>query len=541
MNCRRRSSGRPAAMNQPWIDFPPEWTASTRGADFARWMRTAACSSAVPSSCSTTRNRRGPVFASVLRLLPVLRLTEAGHHRRRHDQGPLREPAAPCFTGAGRGVVARAANAQQRVAGEQGINDVLGGRVSAAELHRRDSPQVHKPEPRAGHGFTLLAVEPRPFRTTRTRLAPVTNDRFGARDGALDLTVLDGLASDRGVQQFDDVALSTIWVKSARCAETSQRFSPSPRRGGHESRSRTGCGRSEAAFILPRRARVAVVHQRSRGTTRLPPSPNRRNGRRGSDRLLACRTQGSVASADSSSPGLLDRKPFERAITGNRIEPHAAFSDANERNPPRGHPLLDATDAEWLYRRAISGLVTRRTCAPSVEFSFVFGNVLTSIAGISHRMHKSLKTYASVLNCSPGQIRRYIRKGEVPSAELVRGLTGRPYWVIRDTSKDAIELLRATRRGQNVRQSSFHEPVGLPHLWQSSNGRRLVAEPLVWQPITHLQEQRDPQVQILDRIHRFALWRHGLSAENLRHPPTVMDNGLRRIAPPHGANSSGLW
>ena len=59
------SSVCPWQKNQPCRLLLPEWTAIANGANSAKCQRSAAWSSVVPLSNSTTRNRRGPVFSSV--------------------------------------------------------------------------------------------------------------------------------------------------------------------------------------------------------------------------------------------------------------------------------------------------------------------------------------------------------------------------------------------------------------------------------------------------------------------------------------------
>jgi hypothetical protein len=148
-------------------------------------------------------------------------------------------------------------------------------------------------------------------------------------------------------------------------------------------------------------------------------------------------------------------------------------------------------------------------------------------------MHKSLTTYANALNCTPGQVRRYIREGHIPSAVLEPAPIGRPFWVIRDESEKAIEELRRNLRFIRRRTPVFHEPVRQTCIWQVENAPPSARETVFWQPV-FLHESRDFEADIFDRIYRFSLLRHRLTTENLRHPPTYVEMGLRRLVPQHG-------
>jgi hypothetical protein len=153
-------------------------------------------------------------------------------------------------------------------------------------------------------------------------------------------------------------------------------------------------------------------------------------------------------------------------------------------------------------------------------------------------MHKSLTPYASALNCTAGQIRRYIQAGLIPSARLVQGGKGRPQWTIRDTSAEAISALRERLKGVRPTRRArwrlpvFQEPVKHRQIEVKQGRAYAVSEILLWNP-TFRERDRDWISVAYDVVYRFALLRHGLTVHELRCPPTHSDFGMNRMNPNH--------
>ncbi len=155
-------------------------------------------------------------------------------------------------------------------------------------------------------------------------------------------------------------------------------------------------------------------------------------------------------------------------------------------------------------------------------------------------MHKSLETYSAALKCTAGQVRRYITAGHVPSAVLVKGAKGRPYWMIRDTSAETIDGLRRKIRWSGCELPIFHEPVRHRQIGVMPGRGPFVSDLLLWQPMFRRRE-RNPTSVGYDIIYRFALLRHGLTVNELRNPPTFRDpDYMNRMLPEHERKVKGF-
>jgi hypothetical protein len=145
-------------------------------------------------------------------------------------------------------------------------------------------------------------------------------------------------------------------------------------------------------------------------------------------------------------------------------------------------------------------------------------------------MHKSLALYASALKCTAGQIRRHIRAGLLPSAKLVKGRTGRPGWVIEDTSPAAIKMLRI--RLENVRPV-FCEPAEITRIEDRGNGEITVSHEICWRE-SYTPPLNDNISALFDLADRAALYMHGLTPQDLINPPVYYPDKWHCVVwPPH--------
>lgn len=141
-------------------------------------------------------------------------------------------------------------------------------------------------------------------------------------------------------------------------------------------------------------------------------------------------------------------------------------------------------------------------------------------------MHKSLALYCEALDCSASQVRRYIRAGLLPSAQLQKGPTGRPAWVIKDTTPKAIQQLNRLLQLRGVKRPVFMEPVkpteagGVEVYWRAPFD-------------SHLRAECNDLSLVHETIDRLALLKHGLRPSDLLSAatPTYEDRGGMKIAP----------
>jgi len=143
----------------------------------------------------------------------------------------------------------------------------------------------------------------------------------------------------------------------------------------------------------------------------------------------------------------------------------------------------------------------------------------------------SVSVYAAALKVSERQVRRYCRGGVIPSAERITGRTGRPKWVIKDTSPEAIDAVRETLKYQGFEPPTFHEPV---QVRQGPDARRVSTRATVpWRPL-NTAPIRDRYSLVTTLAHRAALRLHGLVERDITHPPVLRDErDLYITYPPH--------
>ena len=150
-------------------------------------------------------------------------------------------------------------------------------------------------------------------------------------------------------------------------------------------------------------------------------------------------------------------------------------------------------------------------------------------------MHKSISIYAQALDCTEGQIRRYIRQNRIPSARLIRSRVGRPAWSISDCSPEAIADLKARIKGERrlLPPVIFYEPIQERTIWKAPNGKVASVVEITWRPAWVPLRANSTVAAGHDVITRLALLSEGLSWDDLRSPPTVLNAGLRRVQPLH--------
>jgi hypothetical protein len=150
-------------------------------------------------------------------------------------------------------------------------------------------------------------------------------------------------------------------------------------------------------------------------------------------------------------------------------------------------------------------------------------------------MHKSLWIYADALGCTPGQVRRYIRRGRISSAKLIRSRLGRPSWSISDCSPEAIADLKVRIDGQRRRPLpvTFHEPVPVKTVGRAENGKVVLGVEIIWDPTWRPLRANNAVGAGHDVITRLAMLSEGLSWDDLRSPPTTIVGALRRVEASH--------
>src|SRR5437879_2139848 len=117
-------------------------------------------------------------------------------------------------------------------------------------------------------------------------------------------------------------------------------------------------------------------------------------------------------------------------------------------------------------------------------------------------MHKSIAVYANGLNCSPGHVRRLIRSGAIRSARLVKGVKGRPEWVIDDTSPTAVESVRRKLPTKRPNRPVFCEPSVVECFRQNGpDGKPSISYQVHWREIfvTPATDDLDVLVELADR------------------------------------------
>ena len=148
-------------------------------------------------------------------------------------------------------------------------------------------------------------------------------------------------------------------------------------------------------------------------------------------------------------------------------------------------------------------------------------------------MHKSIFVYAKALNCSPGHVRRLIRAEQIHSAQLVKGRTGRPHWVICDTSPAAITAVRT--KLQRKGRPTFWEPIQVECFQEKGpDGRPSIHYEIRWREIFAPQPSDDIDI-LFDLADRAALVWHGLTRQDLFHPATYGPDRWRYVTQPASA------
>src|SRR5262245_21046968 len=94
---------------------------------------------------------------------------------------------------------------------------------------------------------------------------------------------------------------------------------------------------------------------------------------------------------------------------------------------------------------------------------------------------ESVSLYANALEVSERQVPRYCRAGFIPSAERITGRTGRPKWVIRNTSPEAIEAVRGMIVFQRFEPRAFSEPIRIRQGPDAENGSTPTT--IAWRPL----------------------------------------------------------
>jgi hypothetical protein len=146
-------------------------------------------------------------------------------------------------------------------------------------------------------------------------------------------------------------------------------------------------------------------------------------------------------------------------------------------------------------------------------------------------MHKSVGVYAAAVG-SAGHVRRLIRAGLVPSARLVKGVKGRPGWVIEDTSPEAVETLKNTLEAKKRGRPTFWEPV----IVECFNDKGPDGKPSLSYEVRWHEIFRPPPLSGIDVLFeladRAALVWHGLTRHDLFHPPIHYPDKYRCLTDP---------
>jgi hypothetical protein len=142
--------------------------------------------------------------------------------------------------------------------------------------------------------------------------------------------------------------------------------------------------------------------------------------------------------------------------------------------------------------------------------------------------------YAAELGISERQIRRYCERRLIPSAALTKGRTGRPKWIIRDTSPTAIQQLRDRLTFEHYQPPTFWEPLRIQHCKETADGKLAPTSiEIGWRPI-YVPPIRDQYSMVVERSHQVAMLLHRLSESDISNPPVIRDeHGLFLTNPPH--------
>jgi AraC-like DNA-binding protein len=145
----------------------------------------------------------------------------------------------------------------------------------------------------------------------------------------------------------------------------------------------------------------------------------------------------------------------------------------------------------------------------------------------------SVSYYAAELRVSERQVRRYCRSGLMPSAELTKGRTGRPKWVIKDTSREAIDAVRGTLEFQRFEPPTFCEPTQIQRYAEGPDGKLVPTRPRIAWPSLYAAPIRDRYSLIVTLAHRAALRLHGLTERDISNPPVWRNCRFYDTYPPH--------
>jgi hypothetical protein len=145
----------------------------------------------------------------------------------------------------------------------------------------------------------------------------------------------------------------------------------------------------------------------------------------------------------------------------------------------------------------------------------------------------SISHYAAELGVSERQVRRYCQSGLISSAELTTGRTGRPKWVIKDTSAAAVAAVRENRQFQRFDPPIFCEPTEIRRSKKERGGKLVRTRAIAWRSL-YAAPIRDSYSLIVTLAHRAALRLHSLTEYDISNPPLVRnERGLYVTYPPH--------
>jgi hypothetical protein len=152
----------------------------------------------------------------------------------------------------------------------------------------------------------------------------------------------------------------------------------------------------------------------------------------------------------------------------------------------------------------------------------------------SHLMsdYDSVSHYAAALEVSERQIRRYCQAGLIPSAELTKGRTGRPKWLIKDTSPQAINAVQRNLAFHRSELATFWEPRRIQPCEQKPDEQVVSTKiSLTWVPFRAAIPDRYSLITIL--AHRAALRLRRLTEYDITNPPVYRDGPLYVTYPAH--------
>jgi hypothetical protein len=153
---------------------------------------------------------------------------------------------------------------------------------------------------------------------------------------------------------------------------------------------------------------------------------------------------------------------------------------------------------------------------------------------------RSVSHYAAALKKSERQIRRYCQDGSIPTAELKKGRTGRPKWVIKDTSREAIDAVRRNLDFQHFQLPTFCEPTEIQRYTEGPDGKlAATGSRIAWRSL-YAAPIRDRYSLIVTLAHRAALRLHDLTERDISNPPVWRNGRFYDTYPPHEEKIRGF-